>query len=154
MNGPNQEIQFEIRKATQEDSGNIRKMILSTGINPTGLNWERFLVAVSKDGTFIGCGQVKPHVDGTMELASIAVRRDWRGRGVARALIEALIASHSGELYLMCTSNLGPLYEKFGFREIPEGEMPTYFRRVSKLGGVLSNIAIGQRLLVMRRMKR
>jgi hypothetical protein len=51
----------------------------------------------------------------------------------------------------MCTSNLGPLYEKFGFHEVHEADMPTFFRRVSKLGGVLANIAIGERLLVMHR---
>ena len=151
MTGAIPDAHFEIRKATQEDSANIRKLILSTGINPTGLKWQRFLVAVSSAGEFIGCGQLKPHVDGTMELASIAVKREWRGRGVARALIEALIAAHSGGLYLMCTSNLGPLYEKFGFSEVQPDEMPTYFRRVSKLGGVLANIAIGERLLVMHR---
>jgi N-acetylglutamate synthase-like GNAT family acetyltransferase len=151
MTGAIPDAHFEIRKAAQEDSANIRKLILGTGINPTGLKWERFLIAESPQGEFIGCGQLKPHVDGTMELASIAVKREWRSRGAARALIETLINSHSGDLYLMCTSNLGPLYEKFGFHEVHEADMPTFFRRVSKLGGVLANIAIGERLLVMHR---
>ena len=143
---------FTIQPATPDHASKIRSLILRSGINPTALKWERFLVALSADGGFIGCGQVKPHTDGTMELASLAVEPTWRGRSVARAIIEALLASHRGELYLMCQSNLGPLYEKFGFHTIAESEMPTYFRRVSKLAGVIVNLRkVNETLLVMRR---
>lgn len=143
---------FSIQKAQSQYASQIRGLVRSSGINPTGLDWQRFLVAVTQDGNFIGCGQLKPHSDGSMELASIAVDSAWRGRGVARALIEALLAAHPGELYLMCQSSLGPLYEKFGFHAIGEKEMPTYFRRVSKLAGVIVNLRrAGERLLVMHR---
>jgi N-acetylglutamate synthase-like GNAT family acetyltransferase len=145
---------FIIQSAKSEYASQIRKLILHSGINPTGLNWERFLVALTPAGDFIGCGQIKPHSDGTKELASVAVQIEWRGRGVARAIIESLLVSHpTGELYLMCQTKLGPLYGKFGFHAIPEAEMPTYFRRVSKLAGVLANLAkTGEHLLVMRRL--
>lgn len=143
---------FSIQPAKLEHASKIRNLILRSGINPTALNRERFLVALTPNGDFIGCGQVKPHADGTMELASVAVLPSWRGRGVARALIESLLATHPGELYLMCQSYLGPLYEKFGFRVISEPEMPTYFRRVSKLAGALENLRkANETLLIMRR---
>jgi len=143
---------FTIQKAEPEHTGQIRSLILHAGINPTALDWKRFLVALSPRGEFIGCGQIKPHADSTMELASIAVEPKWRGQGVARAIIDALLALYSGELYLMCQSSLGPLYEKFGFRSVEQEKMPTYFRRVSKLAGVLENLnKSGERLLVMRR---
>ena len=144
---------FSIQLARPEHASKIRNLILRAGINPTALKWERFLIAITPHGEFIGCGQIKPQSDGTMELASIAVELAWRGRGVARAIIDSLLASNPGELYLMCQSNLGPLYEKFGFHAISETEMPTYFRRVSKLAGVLANLAkAGEHLLVMRRL--
>ncbi|MEX1247026.1 MAG: GNAT family N-acetyltransferase [Anaerolineales bacterium] len=143
---------FSVQKAHSHHVSPIRKLVLASGINPTGLNWQRFLIAITPKGEVIGCGQIKPHADGTMELASIAVKPAWRGRGIAGALIEALLVSHSGELYLMCQSSLGPLYEKFGFKAVQQTEMPTYFRRVSKLAGVLENLRkAGERLLVMRR---
>lgn len=150
---PNQSIPaFSIQSAKPEQASQIRSLVLRSGINPTGLNWERFLVALTPNGDFIGCGQIKPHSDGTRELASVAVEPKWRGRGVGRAIIESLLAYNPGDLYLMCQSNLGPLYEKFDFHTITEAEMPTYFRRVSKLAGVLSNLAkAGERLLIMRR---
>jgi N-acetylglutamate synthase-like GNAT family acetyltransferase len=143
---------FSIQKAQSQHASQISELVRSSGINPTGLGWQRFLIAVEPDGDFIGCGQLKPHADGSVELASLAVSRAWRGRGVARALVEALLAAHPGELYLMCQSSLGPLYEKFGFHAIGEKEMPTYFRRVSKLAGVIVNLRrAGERLLVMHR---
>jgi N-acetylglutamate synthase-like GNAT family acetyltransferase len=143
---------FTVQKAQSKHASEIRRLVLSFGINPTGLDWRRFLVALTSAGGFIGCGQLKPHADGSLELASLAVTPAWRGRGVARALIEALLAPHPGELYLMCQSSLGTLYEKFGFHAIDEKEMPTYFRRVSKLAGVLENLRkSGERLLVMKR---
>jgi N-acetylglutamate synthase-like GNAT family acetyltransferase len=152
--GPNQSAPaFSIQSAKPEQASQIRNLIRHSGINPTGLNWQRFLVALTPAGDFIGCGQIKPHADGTNELASLAVEKEWRGRGVARSIIESLLRSHpSGDLYLMCQSNLGPLYEKFGFQALPEAEMPTYFRRVSKLVSVAIILSrAGERLLVMRR---
>ena len=144
---------FTIQPAASEHATPIRNLILHSGINPTGLHWERFIVVLTHSGDFIGCGQIKPHSDATMELASIAVVPEWRGRGVARLIIETLLAKEPGELYLMCQSSLGPLYERFGFQPIQEPEMPTYFRRVSKLAGLVANLAqANEHLLVMRRL--
>jgi N-acetylglutamate synthase-like GNAT family acetyltransferase len=141
-----------LRAASETDAGIIRDLVHSGRINPTGLDWQRFILAQTAEGEVIGCGQVKPHRDGSKELASIVVHPDWRGRGVARKIIEELLASHPGELYLMCRSELGSLYEKFGFRAIQPGEMPKYFRRISRLAGLLESLAREESsLLVMKR---
>ncbi|MDH3944061.1 MAG: GNAT family N-acetyltransferase [Anaerolineae bacterium] len=146
------EFAFKLRPATVEDVGVIRVLIVQARINPTGLDWRRFVVAEDGDGNVIGCGQVKPHRDGSHELASIVVEEAWRGQGVARAMIEHLLAGHTGTLYLMCRSSLGPLYEKFGFSNIEADEMPKYFRRVSQLAGLADMLRKdGETLLVMQR---
>ena len=48
---------FSIQPAKPEHASQIRNLVLHTGINPTGLNWERFLVALTADGDLIGCGR-------------------------------------------------------------------------------------------------
>jgi amino-acid N-acetyltransferase len=117
-----------------------------------GLDWQRFVLAVTQSGEVIGCGQIKPHSDGTRELASIAVVPAWRGNGVARTIIEHLVAQESGTLYLTCRASLGPFYDKFGFRALRLEEMPPYFRRLARLAQTLGVLkVIPQDLLVMSR---
>ena len=71
---------------------------------------------------------------------------------MARDIIEDLIASKEGPLYLMCRSALGPLYEKFGFRAFEYDEMPKFFQRVSKLSSIIEILRKeGETLLVMGR---
>lgn len=143
---------FVLRPAVESEAGLIRSLIHAAQINPMGLDWRRFTVAVAPDGELIGCGQIKPHKDGSQELASLLVVPDWQGKGVARAIIESLIADRPGMLYLTCRARLQPLYEKFGFRVFPEREMPPYFRRLSRLVRIISSIARQpEGLRVMRR---
>jgi N-acetylglutamate synthase-like GNAT family acetyltransferase len=145
-------MDFTLRPAQKEDTPAIYDLISEGRINPTGVDWQRFILAVTPEGEAIGCGQIKPHRDGSQELASIAVTLAWQGKGVARAIIERLMDGVDTPLYLMCVSTMGPLYEKFGFRGLKAEEMPKYFRRVSKLAGFIEPLRKeGQALLVMGR---
>ena len=143
---------FALRPATSADFPAIRGLIRLVQINPIDLDWQRFVIAVTPEGEMIGCGQVKPHGDGSRELASIAVTPPWRKQGVARAIIEYLTANEPGTLYLTCRANLGPFYTRFGFKAIEQQEMPPYFRRISRLMKALGILhVVGERLLVMKR---
>ena len=143
---------FRLRPANEEDAATIRKLVRIGQINPTGLNWERFVVAEDGDGQVIGCCQVKPHRDGSNELASMVVHPDWRGQGIARKLIEHFLSAYEGDLYLMCRSNLGPMYEKFGFQTVPRDELPRYFQRIMRLMGVFEIMrSEGEGGLIMKR---
>ncbi len=144
--------EFALRRAEAGDAPAIRALVREGRINPFGLDWRRFVVAVTPSGEVIGCGQVKAHRDGSRELASIAVRRAYRGRGVARAIIERLLAENPPPLYLMCRASLGPFYEPFGFQAVAFEEMPPHFRRVVRLARWLRGLrGSGEALLVMRR---
>jgi amino-acid N-acetyltransferase len=144
-------MNFSIRPARETDDSQIRELIYLVGINPTGLDWKRFVVAVNDRDEMIGCGQLKPHGQQVLELASIAVYPDHQGKGVARAIIEHLLKDSPRPLYLMCQSSLGTLYEKFGFRDISYDEMPRYFQRISKLAGLVTTLASREEhLLIMK----
>ena len=123
-----------LRAATAADAGAIRSLVLRVGINPRDLDWQRFVVAVDGEGKLVGCGQVKPHRDGSRELASIAVRPKWRRQGVASDIIRRLMAEAGPPLWLMCRSTLVGFYAHWGFVRVQdEGRMPRYFRRVHHL---------------------
>jgi N-acetylglutamate synthase-like GNAT family acetyltransferase len=124
---------YEIRPALESESVQIKELIDLVGINPSGLDWKRFIVAVNEAGQVISCGQLKPHSEGIVELASIATRPEYRKQGLARAIMENLLQKAPRPLYLMCMAHNGPMYEKLGFQAIVEKDMPKYFRRIKKL---------------------
>jgi amino-acid N-acetyltransferase len=130
-----------LRQAGAEDQRAIRRLIYQARINPSGLDWRRFVLAVDDRGRMVGCGQIKPHRDGSQELASIAVVPDWQGGGVASTIIENLMQA-GPPLWLVCRSQLTPFYVRFGFRPvISEEPIPAHFRRVLRLGQWLNRLA-------------
>lgn len=143
---------YTLRPATRADAAAVLWLVWRAGINPTRLDWRRFVLAVDSQGRVIGCAQIKPHAGGARELASLAVRPEWRGRGVARALIEHWLAASRPPLYLTCRARLGPLYEKFDFCTLaPNEDMPAYFRRVSRAAAwIARRLRVKDGLLVMR----
>jgi N-acetylglutamate synthase-like GNAT family acetyltransferase len=128
---------FTLRPATAVDFPAIRKLIWQVGINPIGLNWQRFVLAVDEEGRMLGCGQIKPHREGTRELASIAVIQEARGLGIARAIITHLMQAEQPPLYLTCRPALQTLYARFGYHTLGLAEYPTCFRRLDRLARFL-----------------
>lgn len=137
-----------LRPATQADQKIIERIIRDAGINPMALDWRRFLIAEEK-GQVIGIGQVKPHGDGSRELASIAVIPERRGQGIASEIIRTLLAKESGDVYLTCRAQLESFYKRFGFRKIKREEMTIYFRRLHRIGNLFARLA-GTEMLVMK----
>ncbi len=105
-------------------------------INPFGLDWRRFVLAVDESGEMLGCGQLKPHAGAIVELASIAVEPAYRRMGIAKAIIEHLLADAPRPLYLTCRANLGDFYRRWGFEPATEDEMPRHFLRLSRIAAV------------------
>ena len=153
------ETSFSLRPAREADFPEIMALIRQVRINPTGLDWRRFTVAIS--GPFlskvegsdeiIACAQLKPVPGDLTELASLAVRPAYRHQGIARALIVHLLADAPHPVYLTCRSSLGKLYEKFGFRALESDETPRYYRRLQRLAGVFMELSRrNESLLVMK----
>ena len=142
---------YTIRSAVKSESNQIKDLINLVGINPTGLDWQRFIVAVDDRGQVIGCGQIKPHGREIRELASIAVHPQHRGEGIARAVIESLLKENPRPLYLTCLSHNAGLYSKFDFRVLEDSQMPPYFRRLKGLFRVVKALRkLDEEMLVMK----
>jgi N-acetylglutamate synthase-like GNAT family acetyltransferase len=133
-------VNITLRPAAAGDAAAIRSLIHTVGINPTSLDWRRFVIAMNESGEMLGCGQVKPHGDGTHELASIAVWPRFQSQGVGRAIIQHLLAGVQPPLYLTCRAALRPYYERFGFYSLNETQMPPYFRRLWRIARMLTRL--------------
>src|SRR2546422_1693634 len=138
-----------IRPATKADQATIRRFIKAANLNPMSLRWPNFLVA-EDEGAIVGVGQVKPHADGSRELASMAVLPQRQGQGIGRALIERLMARENGAvLHLTCKRELEGYYERFGFRRLERAEFTPYYARMMPIINFVAGI-FGTRILVMR----
>jgi amino-acid N-acetyltransferase len=149
-------MSFRIRPATEADQPAITTMVRAAGINPLNLHWPRFRVAEDA-GRVIGVAQIKFHSDASRELASLAVAPDRQGEGIGAALIHHLLEQPEGQppLFLMCRNELEGYYTRFGFRRVERGEMPPYFRRMTRVASVFMAVAalFGEQrhVIVMRR---
>ena len=143
-----------IRPARAADQPAIRALVRAARINPRDLDWQRFLVA-EESGRVVGVGQVKPHGDGSRELASLAVIAERQAQGIGGALIYGLLACEPGPVYLMCMDWLERYYERFGFRRLARADLPPAFRAIGRFAPALALLSslLGKRLqvIVMRR---
>jgi N-acetylglutamate synthase-like GNAT family acetyltransferase len=145
-------IEIVFRPAKQKDFAAIRDLIRAVHINPLGLDWRRFIIAADSSGRLIACGQIKPHQDGSLELASIAVIPELRRQGIATKIIERLIGSNPGPLFLTCRASLEKFYMRFGFSRLETEEMPPYFRRMARMARIARALKlVPVDLLVMKR---
>lgn len=126
-----------IRAARREEQRTIRTIVRRARLYPLDLRWQHFWVA-EENGEIVGVGQVRPHDDGSRELASIAVLPSHGGRGIGGRLVRALLAQEPGPLYLMCAQEMEPFYTRFGFQRIATGDAPPSLRWKVRIGEVFS----------------
>ena len=128
---------LSLRPALAEEARQIRTFIRQENLNPLGLDWRRFTVAVAADGMLVGCVQYKPHAPDIIELASLVVHPRWRGQGVGKALVNHLQQAHGPPMWLMCAGATAAYYHPLGFVAVTvPGEMPPYFRRLFRISAL------------------
>jgi N-acetylglutamate synthase-like GNAT family acetyltransferase len=133
-------IPFRLREAQAADQKVIRKIVRQARINPFGIYWSNFLIAEVEDH-IAGIGQIKIHGDGSRELASIAVRPEFRRQGIAGAIIETLLAGEEGILFLTCMRKMEGFYQPFGFRRAAGIDLSPDMARLDRLNQWFSRMA-------------
>ena len=165
-------VSYHIRDATKEDVAAIKALIRSASIHSTGTSkgkragrvkgrlvrgvlsklfspiyssgkdWRNFVVAISDEGALIGCGQVKPRQGGIWEVASIAVDKTWRGKGVPIDGSKFVFAHFPRPLWGTCPSTHIPFYKRLGAVEVVDPKkMPPFLRRRQRLFNALLRLA-------------
>jgi amino-acid N-acetyltransferase len=135
--GPNGLV---IRAATERDQAAIRALVRSERLNPTGLHWRNFLVAVDGDG-LAGAVQMRKHADGSRELGSLVVAARRRRQGIAARLIDTLLASERASVHMVTGAAHAAHYRRWGFRAIEPEQAPRSVRfnyRMGQLACVVS----------------
>jgi GNAT superfamily N-acetyltransferase len=76
------------------------------------------------NGKLVGVARCKRHPDG-IEVDGVFVLEEFRNQGLASEMLRALIERCGTEmLYMHSTLDLVDFYRQFGFRPIPENELP------------------------------
>jgi N-acetylglutamate synthase-like GNAT family acetyltransferase len=139
---------FTIRPAEQDERWLIVRRILREGLDPTKLDWRRFVVAEAEDGSILGFAQMKDLGQGVQEFGSLVVESHIRGQGVGGALLHFLVDGADKPVYLLCGERNVDYYRRFGFREIDAADMPVPLRRKWRAGNFFAR-RIGTRVAAM-----
>ncbi len=106
-----------IRRAAAQDQDAIRALVRAERLNPTGLDWPRFVVACDGD-RLVGAVQLRRHRDGSQELGSLVVAPAWRGQGLAGRLIDALLAGVDREVHMITQRRHAAHFARWGFNPV------------------------------------
>ena len=179
-----------LRHGVHSDADAIRAGVLRESMNPLGLDPTRFVVAVDDvhDDEIVGFGQLKPwetlsdrpkdDVVGQvvrlvnltpnwsgelLELASLVVTKEWRGRGVGTAVVRRLVMdakTTTGDgvtktarptLCLLTLRSTTPFYERLGFQEIASPErVPRPLQAELALGRIVARLARNDECVAMK----
>ena len=116
-----------LRPATQADQSTITAMVRMAKLNPVNLRWANFWVAEA-DGHIVGVGQLRPHADGSRELASLVVQLANRHQDIGGRLVRQLLTLCPGPIYLFCEDALEGYYARFGFHGVGREVLPPPWR--------------------------
>ena len=119
---------FRIRRAREADDYALTSLVRSERLNPIGIDWRRFVLAVDEKG-IAGAVQLRLHDDDSRELGSLVVREDARGRGIAARLIDALLAPVTTRVCMITGARFAHHYVRWGFRRIDVKAAPYAVRR-------------------------
>jgi len=87
---------------------------------------KEYVIAEGPDGGIVGCGSLKVYSTALAEIAGLAVRDDQQGRGVGKALVEALLldarALGLNEVFGLTRKPL--FFMRLGFRVAEKEQFP------------------------------
>jgi len=111
-----------VRKIRPQDLASAVGLARRLGLEYPGLETDAIWVA-EEDGRTVGLVALKGHAD-CLELCALGVDPAYRGRGIAKALIEALLVEAPGDVYL--ATIIPEFFEGCGFHIIKTGVPATF----------------------------
>jgi N-acetylglutamate synthase-like GNAT family acetyltransferase len=113
---------MRVRIARGEETGRAVELARRLGLDYPEMERDTLWIA-EEDGRVAGLVALKTHAD-CLELCGLGVDPAFRGRGLARTLVEALMAEAPGEVHL--ATIISEFFERCGFHIIRKGIPPTF----------------------------
>lgn len=113
-------MEILIDNCSENEMDLIRSYVNEFRLDDEDLKTTQFLVARSAKSELLGFGRLRKHPD-SLELCTLGVLPDYRGRGIGKKLVSQLIACAGEDLYVVCI--IPDFFKKFGFemvKEIPD----------------------------------
>ena len=131
--------------AHADDVEQIKNLVESVGGDLERLQPQQFIVARDSDQRIIGCVRLKPY-PGFYELASLAIASEWRASGVGREVVNSILKSHQGPVYLICEDQVIEFFRRFGFGLIPMSEiLPGLESKIARYAAEAGHINVMRR---------
>lgn len=119
-----------LRHATADDASWIHEAYSAIGFLSSDPS-EHFVIVAEIDGERAGLGRLVPAGEDACELGGMLVFEQFRGRGIARAIIDELLHNAgTREVYCVPFAELEPIYAASGFvTQASDDEAPEEIRR-------------------------
>ncbi|MBI4393186.1 MAG: GNAT family N-acetyltransferase [Euryarchaeota archaeon] len=115
------------RQALPTDLAAVQALLAAEGLEAE-FKYHEFVVMEAK-GEILACARLKPLPDGTLELASVAVAKEWRGMGLGERIVAAVLKRANAPVYALA---LAPgFFAKQGFRYLES--VPVSLKRKAEL---------------------
>ncbi len=120
-----------VTRATRHDKDDLRELLESHGWDA---NVDEGTAFIAREGKIVGCVRLVEVEPQTLVIDDVLVREDRRREGIATRLMQTVMNSRRGTMYLCCHKEVTPFYERFGFNELSIDKAPesavAYWRRV------------------------
>lgn len=114
-----------LRPARRDERWLIVRRVLRERLDPTKLEWQRFVMAEAADGQILGFAQMKDWGEGVQEFGSLVVEPEARGQGIGGKLLTHFVTEFPRPVYLFCGGHNVAYYLRFDFRRLKkESEIP------------------------------
>ena len=114
---------MRVRKAGPSDLPSVVILAKSLDLDYPGLEGDALWAAEDDRGRIVGLVARKTHTD-CLELCALGVNRECRGQGIAKELVQALLAETHGDVHLATV--IPGFFEACGFHAIEE-DIPAAF---------------------------
>lgn len=116
-------------QASPEDESAIFVLLDQLEGDRSKFDITRFYVA-KIDSNLVGCVRTKILDGGYLELASLAVNKNYQGRGIGSKLVEKLLSKELARpIFILTELNKEKFYKKFDFNIIEPSQLPDELKK-------------------------